>query len=259
MMYQAESVVFKNDFNHLNFKVLNADRPTNDLLLEKNTSKVVFKKSRFLVNKKITIKILNIFLFLNHPVKSANSVQTAFFNFFYFKEKNKIVQSVNIKKVLLRWELTSSLFLNLFWYESNPLLFSSPFFKKETISFNWATHNWEQIIWRYYFLFFNFKSNQNTDKFNFFCLKIQDLKINFFLITDTEYHFKNLHFFRRFLFYTVGLTPFNVSPWIVNFPIPAADNHYLMQLFLFKYVMFIKKNAFKQKYTFFKKIALFAL
>jgi hypothetical protein len=141
----------------------------------------------------------------------------------------------------------------MFFYKINPIIFSSPFFKKETLSFNWNFHNWEQALWRYYFNFFYFKFNKNTTKFDFFTLKLQEMDIDFFLITDVNYHFKNLYFFRNYKFYTIGLTPINVNPWIVNYPVPVVQNHYLMQLFFFKILMFVKKNSLLNKYFFYKK------
>lgn len=223
-------------------------------LIEKSLTEGT-KIDKFIFTKSLlTFKIINIFFFLNQPVHSANTKSTAFFNFFYFKQINKLICSTNVKKVLLRWTLVSDLFYNLFWHEISPLVFSSPFFKNETLAVNWAVHNWEQLLWRYYHLFFNFKFNKNTETFNFFCLKMQEEGISFFLITDTTYHFKNLYFFRAFGFYTVGLVPFNMSPWIVNFPIPVADDHFLMQLFFFKYMLFIKKATLKKKYLFLKQL-----
>lgn len=223
-------------------------------LIEKTIVKSSKLDSPLFTKSLLTFKIINIFFFLNQPVRAANAKKTAFFNFFYFKQTNKLVHSTNIKKVLLRWTLVSDLFCNLFWHELSPIVFSSPFFKSETLSINWAVHNWEQLLWRYYHLFFNFKVNKNTEKFNFFCLKMQENEINFFLITDSSYHFKNLYFFRAFNFYTIGLVSFNMSPWVVNFPVPVADNHFLMQLFFFKYLLFIKKNTLKRKYLFLKQL-----
>ncbi len=257
LKYQNIEISHFNKFNRLSSHFNDSNQSFKIKLIEK-TEITLENKNNFLFTKSLaSSKIMNIFFFLNQPIRDMNTKKTAFFNFFYFKEKNKLIQSTNVKKVVLRWELVSDLFFNLFWYSVNPLVFSSPFFKKETLAVNWTFHNWEQILWRYYHLFFNFKLNQNTEKFNFFCLKMREYDINFFLITDSFYHFKNLYFFRDFNFYTIGLVSFNTNPWIVNFPIPVADNHFLMQLFFFKYIIFIKKNSSKQKYLFLKQISTF--
>jgi hypothetical protein len=90
----------------------------------------------FYNKKKLTSKFLNIFFFLNSSVFQNNINKTAFFNFFYFTQKKSQLLLVDIKKIILRWELTFDFFFNMFFYKINPIIFSSPFFKKETLSFN---------------------------------------------------------------------------------------------------------------------------
>lgn len=149
-------------------------------LVEKLSSRVTVVDRAFFDKTRIDSKIINIFFFLNQPVTAVNTKKTTFFNFFYFKQTRMGSHSTNIKKILLRWMLTSDLFYNLFWHAISPIIFSSPFFKNETLAINWAAHSWEQLLWRYYHLFFNFKFNSNTEKFNFFCCKMQEDEISFF-------------------------------------------------------------------------------
>lgn len=71
-------------------------------LVEKSLTEKT-KIDKFIFTKSLlTFKIINIFFFLNQPVHSANTKKTVFFNFFYFKQINKLIYSTNVKKVLLR-------------------------------------------------------------------------------------------------------------------------------------------------------------
>lgn len=114
LKYQNIEISHFNKFNKLSSHFNETQQSFKIRLIEKTTT-TFDNKNKFLFIKSLaSSKIMNIFLFLSQPVRCVNTKKTAFFNFFYFKEKNKLIQSTNIKKVVLRWELVSDLFFNLF-------------------------------------------------------------------------------------------------------------------------------------------------
>ncbi len=88
----------------------------------------------------------------------------------------------------------------------------------------------------------------------FFFSKLQEMGLDLFLITDVAYHFKNLHLLKNLQYYLIGLVPINMSPWLIDYPIIIFFNSFLIQLFFFKLLIFVKKNILFKNYFFFKKI-----
>jgi hypothetical protein len=160
---------------------------------------------------------------------------------------------LNVSKVLLKWQNTNDLLINIFYYNNYPIIFSTLYFKIETLALNWTHHKWNYLLWKYYYNFFYFKFNKNTDYADYFFSKLNDLQIDFLIITDTNYHYKNLFFFRHYKKYTIGLVDMNTNPWIVDYPVLMIFNNFLFQLYFFKLLIFFKKIVFLKKYYFFKK------
>jgi hypothetical protein len=156
-------------------------------------------------------------------------------------------------KFLLRWKELYDLIFNIFFYKFNPLVFSSVFFKNETLALNWNYNSFEINLWKYYFPFFIFKLNNYNRKASFFFEKIKNSNINFFFVTDCSYHYKNLYYLKKNNCYTIGLINIFLNPWLVSFPVIALFENFLIQFFFLKLIIFIQKNCLFLQYTFFKK------
>lgn len=204
--------------------------------------------------KKLTTKLINLFFLFNTSLFNSKFKKSGFFNFFYLKDSNNKTIIINIKKFLFRWNNSFNLLYNIFFYDLNPLFYSSPLFRNETIGLNWYHHKWNYSFWKYHYSFFIFKTNKFTKKTNYFYEKIKDLEINFFILTDCLYHFKNIFYFSNFQFYTIGLIPSSINPWIVSYPIISFFDNYLIQLFFLKLIIFLNKQAILKRFFFFQKI-----
>lgn len=169
--------------------------------------------------------------------------------------KNKII-IINSAKFLARWKTSYDLLFNIFYYNLNPLLFSSPSFKKQTLALNWNYNNWSVDLWKYYAPFFVFQPNRYDKKINFFFSKLKTLNANFFIVTDCFYHYKNLFYFKKNDYYTVGLINVNNNPWLVSYPIISFFDNFLIQLFFFKLIIYIQKQVFFVKYIYLKRVWL---
>lgn len=200
----------------------------------------------------IKINLLNLFFFFNYSYFGKQFNTHFHYNFFYIRNnKNKVI-IFNFNKIFLRWNDTYNLLFNIFYYNLNPLLLGSPLFKKEILSLNWQYSNFDINLWRYYFPFFIFKTNKYSPKTDFFFDRISSLGINFFLITDCHFHYKNLSYLKKKNLYTIGLIDVNTQPWIVTYPILTFFESYLTQSFFFKFLLFIDRQVLHLKFNTFK-------
>jgi hypothetical protein len=127
-------------------------------------------------------------------------------------------------------------------------------FKKETLALNWNEDFFENLhLISNSFLFLNNFIKYGT-KLDFFYYKLKNKKLDFFFITDVEFHFKNIHYFKKFNFFTIGLIPANLNPWLVSFAIPVFSNNFLNQFFFFKFFFIAYKKSLFEKYLFYLKI-----
>jgi hypothetical protein len=119
---------------------------------------------------------------------------------------------------------------------------------------NWNYNIFEINLWKYYFPFFIFKLNNYNKKTDFFFNKLNSLGINFFLITDCFYHFKNLHYIKKKNLYSIGLINLELNPWLVDYPILNFFESFLTQLFFFKLLIFIERRVIFFKHNLFKNL-----
>jgi hypothetical protein len=133
------------------------------------------------------------------------------------------------------------------------LLFGSFFFKNEILSYNWNNSILTPHNWKYSYSFFVYKTNTFSSKVDFFFWKLNEQGIDFSLVIDTFFHFKNIFYFKKNNIYTFGLIPFNLNPWIVNYAFPILNLSLLTQYFFLKILLLIQKNSLLYKFNLLKK------
>jgi hypothetical protein len=121
------------------------------------------------------------------------------------------------------------------------------------LSLNWNCLFFDLKFWKYCSYFFIFKVNKYGEKMFHFYSKIFSFDITFFLISNTMYHYKNLYYFNKLQFFTVGLVNSNLSPWLVSFAVPSISVNTVTEYFFLKLLLLMHKNVTFFKYTFFKK------
>lgn len=248
------NLIYKNITKYINVKV---NFKFNNFKEFSNLSNLSLKKFFFLKkNKKTNFSLFNLFFLFNFSIFNSHFKTHHTFNFFcLYSFSNKLIL-IDPNKFLTRWKEAYDLIFNIFYYNFNPLIFSTNLFKNETLALNWNYNFFDINLWKYYFPFFIFKLSNFNKKADFFFDKMSFRGINFFLITDCQYHFKNLHYISKKKFYSIGLVNINLNPWVVSYPIITFFENFLTQSFFFKFLIFIEKKVLFQKYIYFKNIWL---
>ena len=245
---------YKNINKYLSIKISFRFNNLNEIKALDNFS---VKKFFFLrKNTNINYSLFNLFFLFNYSMFNSYFKAHHGINLFYvYSFSNKLIL-IDPVKFLTRWKESYDLLYNIFYYNFNPLIFSSSLFKNETLALNWNYNIFDINIWRYYFPFFIFKLSNFNKKTDFFFDKIASRGVNFFLITDCQYHYKNLHYISKKNFYSIGLVNINLDPWLVSYPIITFFENFLTQLFFFKLLIFIEKKVLLQKHLLFKNMWL---
>ena len=199
-------------------------------------------------------KLFNLFFLFNFSIFNSNFKLNFKLNFFLVKEFKKKVILININKFFSRWIDAHSIFYNIFYYDFLPLAFGSSLMKNEVLALNWYYSKFDINLWNYYFPFFIFKLTNYNKKSEYFFAKLFDAGINFFIIIDAAYHYKNLHYFNRYNYYTVGLIDMSLDPALIAYPIINFFNNYSIQIFFFRLILFIQKSVFLKKFVYLKNI-----
>jgi len=245
-----------NNFNkkllnvHNNYKLNCVFESFKTNLIENNTKPVKFNVTK--INSNSVFKFFNLIFLFNLSMFNTIFRFNHNFKLFYLYETSKQLIIIDSKKFINRWKDAYDLIFNIFLYNYNPLVFSTKFFKNETLAINWNYNFFDINLWNYFFPFFVFKLNKYTHKSSFFFEKLNHLNVNFFLITDCTYHFKNIHYMRKNNYYTIGLVNVNLNPWIVSYPIVSFFDSFITQSFFFKFLITINKLVNYTKFNFFK-------
>jgi len=213
-------------------------------------NKIFFNQNNSLFTK----KIINLFFLFNYSVFNSNFNLNMNLRLFSIQNYNNKLIVFDTSKFITRWKETYDLIFNIFFYNFNPIVLSSIFFKNETLALNWNYNFFDINIWKYYFPFFIFKLNNYNRRTSFFFQKIQTFNINFFFITDCLYHYKNLYYLKKNNYYTIGLVNGFLNPWLVSYPVITLFENFLVQFFFIKLLVLIQKNSLFFKYNLFKKI-----
>jgi len=205
-------------------------------------------------NEKIKYLLFNIFFLFSYSMFNSKFKKNHLYGFFHvINKKNKLI-IFNLNKFILRWKNAYDLLLNVFYYNFKYLILSTPLFKKQTLSLNWNYSTWTVDLWKFYSPFFIFQPTRYSKKIDFFFKKLKAINIKFFITTDSVYHYKNLFYLKSNDCYTIGLINLNDNPWLVSYPIISFYDSYLIQLFFFKLITYIRRQSLFLKYIYYRKI-----
>lgn len=248
------SKILKNyNFNQCSDIILNKDwkfrfNPEKEINQISNNFFKNKKKNKFF------FKFFNLIYFFNTSSSSRFlNISNSTYSNFYLIKKNSILV-LDIVKVLNRWENSYNLLFNIFYYNYSPLIFSNYWHKSSTTSLNWFFNKWELNLWKTAIPFFSFKLNQFGELTNYFFYQLKKKSKKFALITDCSYHYSTLYYLKKHDFYSIGLTSFNINPWLVNYPIFSIFDSFLIQSFFLKLILYSYKYAISFKFYFSKKI-----
>lgn len=199
-------------------------------------------------------RILNLFLLMN-----STTVDTTFKPHFNFR----VLNLLKLKNNSLVFEPTSFfkkwhhiyLFLyNLFYFNQFPLIYGSPFCRKEILALNWSLNFFDFTTWKHTATVFTLKAPVYSQKYLLFFKRFLNCKISSVCITDIQFHFRTLHYLRKYNFFTMAFIPVGIDPWSVSFAFPILQDNFFMQLFFFKFFFLIRKHAMREKFILYKKL-----
>lgn len=124
-----------------------------------------------------------------------------------------------------------------------PLLFMTKTFRSEVRAFNWSLTTWDYTLFKRVAPYFTLQETQHGHVTNHIFTELSKRRQLFSFITDIKYHEKNAHFLKRFGGYTIGVTPLNMSPWAVSYPIPVGAGTVLVEYFFLSLLSFIQQYS----------------
>ena len=120
-------------------------------------------------------------------------------------------------------------------------MFSTNYFKYETLSLNWKNANKLTYLWKYTNSFYFFINNKMTlhNELYFKNLLSKDFRCAF--IIDLYYHKNTLHLLNKFKFITVGPVPLSSNLYSLYLSLPVPSNSVFSNLFFFRLILKLKK------------------
>lgn len=248
--FKFENNFFNNNQIVLNHQKINFDEFSNlnhqFFFKKKNSNKLIFE------NKKYYYKLIDFFFMSSFNSKKTLFLNTGFFRLFFFKNSFSVT---NVNTIFLRWNHFISFSFNIYFFKLNTLYFSSPLFKKETLSLNWNLNNFfKYTFWKHTYFYFIFKTNKISVKMNYFYKHFSSQQKSIFMIIDPLYHFKNLYFFKKYKFFSIGLSPLSLNPWLLSYPVFSFNGSFLEQTFFIQFLNILQKKSFYLHFIFFKNI-----
>lgn len=207
----------------------------------------------FSINSFYIYKIFNLLFLFNYFTLKTEVKLNAEYKMLFLRLSNGF-SWINNNQFLNLWLNGFSFIYNVLYYNLNPLIFGSPVFRKEVLAFNWKTNSHDIQFWKISFLYFIFKTNKYDNRIIFFYKQLRARKINFILMTDCFYHYKNLYYFKKLNFYTLGLATSSLNPWLLSYSLPNLSNTFFTQFFFFKIIMQISRFAVKTRFDFYQKL-----
>ncbi len=220
--------------------VLNANhRASKSLELSTKTQKsVVFHSPKNTLHQ-----TLHLFFIVNQNVDFQKYKPHAQFRLFWLQNLGHGEYLFKPSVFIRKWQNIHAFLYNSFYFNHLPMVFSSKFFKKETLALNWFFHPFSLHAWRFASFFFTFYITVYTRKLNFFYKQLKNRGTAFALIIDLEYHFKTLFYLRRNKWFTLALVPLNLNPWSVSMAIPIGTSSLFTQFFFYKFLILTRKKA----------------
>nr|ASY95721.1 ribosomal protein S2 [Paraurostyla sp.] len=246
--------IFDKNFNnkwHLEYNNIFNDKNSHSFSLQKNYTNY---NNFFLKNKIKHFSLIYLLMFFNVKSTTSDAKPAHYINMFYLFYKKGNIYVINVPRFISRLNDSISLCSSIFFYDCSLLIFSNALCKNLTLSLNWNFNNWDIKIWKYYFPFFVYKFKKNSPFVDFFFSNLRDLNFETFVLTDVLNHYKNLLYFSKHYYFTIGLTPSTVNPFIVSYPILIFHTSYQIQLFFLKLLNYLNNQNLLYKFLFFKKI-----
>ena len=195
------------------------------------------------------------FLNFNMSFSTKKSPTHADYRLLYIITHGGGVKFVSIAKMITRWVDIFHLLINVFLYRTNLLTFGSPVFKTELVALNWALGSFKYRFFKYATPYFFAKDASYGSQYaSTFFQSVHDLGYKILILTNIRDLEKTVHFLRTVGFFMIAPVPYNMSPWLVSFPIPVIMNNLFAQLFFLKFITFTQQRAYSVRFQVYNKL-----
>ena len=155
---------------------------------------------------------------------------------------------IDSRRALMRLRDASDLLLNVFLTGLKPAVFGTHLFKNEIAALNWFYRTADADFWRLHLPFFTFRLIKYHPRVAPFLSKLNDAGSAPFIVVDTVYHFRLLHYLNRESYYTIGLIGGSIDPWLLSYPIPCPLLTPFTQFYFLKFLIHAQKEALAVRY-----------
>lgn len=213
--------------------------------------------------KRLDIKSINTNYLFSLYLKFANGDGNDFYVhadyrfMFMCNDTTNISPYIDIYKFHKKWIHSYDLLINLFFADTQIFAFSSKLLRDETLSFNWSFNILPYTLFKRSSPYFFLKDCNHGSVSNEMYRILGQHGLTAAFVSDTKYQQRTLFYLRINGIHTIGLVPYTISPWIVNYAIPAASSTLFTQYFFIKLLTYIRQQAECYKFNNLKSIWYF--
>ena len=201
------------------------------------------------ISMKLNTKLFILYLSTSNGVSSTVTHIHGHFRSLFLGSQNKHgYPYINVSKLLHRWIHTHTLLYNLFYNQTPIIVFSSKVLQKEAYAVNWDGNSTTYNLFKYSIPCFFLKNHPFGLETNIAFSRLADFDLECVFITDLRYHYRSVAFLKKHGMYTIGLVPYNTSPWSLHYPIPVAVSTIFIQYFFIKLLFYLRNSAFFDYY-----------
>jgi len=224
------------------------DTSNNKLLLTVGGYKQSSAGNTFGKNKVLISKIFKTYLNISFYAYTSNTKIHPSFIHMYLLNSTKGSNLVNINKFFSVWLNVCTYIYNIYFYNLNPILFGTSFFKKEVYSLNWFSLPKLKTNWKYskLFLFLVPTSKSGINSIVYKLLNIMGLTNS--IVLDVNYHKSTLNHLNKLSIFTLGIVPTIYNIKCVDLALPVNIDNVFTQLFTIRLVVKLIKLSENNKY-----------
>lgn len=198
--------------------------------------KSVFLKKSW--KKSIAVSFLKINMWIPNPTLQ---VHQSFIVLYYYNSQSN-VGVFNLKKLLSVWSSALVFVQNLIVYNLHYVLFSTSYFKYESLAVNWENNKQLKTLWRYSHPFLFLLNNNMTQKSDLYFRYLQRRIVKIALVVDVYYHKRTIYYLNKYKFITIGPVPLSSSFYTLNVAFPSSSNSIFSNLFFIRLLFHLKKT-----------------
>jgi len=194
-------------------------------------------------------------LFLNFIELSLSSISAdnfqphGFYHLMFAKSGQKGHFSVCIRQVYNRWRNLHQLLYNIFYFNTDVLVFAHKIFKNEIVSIN-KTLIHSKHFWKRYLYLVEYSTGVVGGSLTSKLLKaMRVFRVQLAFIADATLHYKTSLLLKRQDVITMGVVSYTQSPWLLTYPIPVHASGYLSQYYFIRYLYYLRSAGLAARNT----------